>query len=36
LTLRLLLLAILVGGVVLFPSLYYLFRIFKARSLSFH
>jgi cytochrome d ubiquinol oxidase subunit II len=36
LTLRLLLLAILVGGVMLFPSLYYLFRIFKARSLSFH
>ena len=36
LTLRLLLLAILVGGVVLFPSLYYLFRIFKARSLSVH
>ena len=33
LTLRLLLLAILVGGAVLFPSLYYLFRVFKGRAL---
>ena len=35
LTLGWLLLAIAGGGAVLFPSLYYLFRIFKARALSF-
>ena len=33
LTLKLLLVAILAGGVVLFPSLYYLFRVFKGRTL---
>ena len=32
-TLRLLLVAILAGGAVLFPSLYYLFRVFKGRTL---
>ncbi|HEY3197100.1 MAG TPA: cytochrome d ubiquinol oxidase subunit II [Nitrospirales bacterium] len=33
LTLKLLLVAILAGGAVLFPSLYYLFRVFKGRTL---
>ena len=35
-TLGWLLLTTAAGAVVLFPSLYYLFRVFKARSLSFH